>query len=485
MTRVLAAIGVFALAMMVGAAPPQSQPAVELLISQLGSERFAEREAAGKALEAIGPAAVPALIAAAQSQNPEVVRRATEVLGRLRRGAESDTRLKPKTVRLAYKNLPLGTAVHDLKARTGIDLVLDPANVADPLRLVTCETGDLPVWQAVEAFCKAAGVREVFAADLPIPKSEARRRVYYSPPPTPTSDTIPVTLADGTYVSHPGSRTTAVRVLLLPQTFPGHRVTLGTGEVTLCFDVTPVPGLNWQDVAGVRVTKLIDDTGRYGSGGSIKEPDPNPFDPFGGQIFINRGGRVVMFRADVDGNMIQPTTQPNPRVVQVPVKIANPAARSLKRLEGVVLGEILVPGQPLLTVVDPATHIGATFGIAGGTRLTVADVRSTGAGSTNIRLQLEGPSAWQSARRRNVMAAFMPEAPQTPDMSPQVKAYDAANRPIAATVSSYAPANDDGETMTTSIQLTFPGGPPAKIVVVGPKPTIVEIPFEMENVPLP
>jgi WD40 repeat protein len=63
----------------------RSSPAeVDRLINQLGSEDFAEREAAGKALEAAGEPAVKALQkAATESSDAEVRRRATEVIGAL------------------------------------------------------------------------------------------------------------------------------------------------------------------------------------------------------------------------------------------------------------------------------------------------------------------------------------------------------------------------------------------------------------------
>src|SRR4051794_2831547 len=53
---------------------------VRRLITQLGSDEFAEREAATRRLEAIGAPALPALHQAAASQDPEVRRRAGQVI---------------------------------------------------------------------------------------------------------------------------------------------------------------------------------------------------------------------------------------------------------------------------------------------------------------------------------------------------------------------------------------------------------------------
>src|SRR5947209_5791743 len=53
---------------------------IRRLITQLGSDEFAEREAASRRLEAIGAPALPALHRAAASQDPEVRRRAGQVI---------------------------------------------------------------------------------------------------------------------------------------------------------------------------------------------------------------------------------------------------------------------------------------------------------------------------------------------------------------------------------------------------------------------
>src|SRR5947209_4425555 len=57
---------------------------VRRLVTQLGSDEFAEREAASRRLEAIGAPALPALHQAAASQDPEVRRRAGQVIPAIR-----------------------------------------------------------------------------------------------------------------------------------------------------------------------------------------------------------------------------------------------------------------------------------------------------------------------------------------------------------------------------------------------------------------
>ncbi|MBX9627296.1 MAG: hypothetical protein K2X82_26070, partial [Gemmataceae bacterium] len=424
------------------------------------------------------------LEAAARGTDPEAARRAGLILTRLGRASDSAKLLAAKRVKLDYRGVPLGAAVNDLRARTGIPLTLDAAGVADPARPVTCTAGELPAWEAVAAFCRAAGLREVFAADLDAPKPETKnRRGYYTPPPPlPLAEAVPVVLTDGPYRHLPGSRAAAVRVLALPAAFPRNRVLLGTGEVTLSFDVTPSPGLEWQDAGvAVRVTKVVDEFGRPGTGGGARDPEPTPFNPFGGQVFVGRG---VALRWDPDGNPITPPTHPNPRVVAVPLQVATPHARSLRRLEGVVAGEVMVPGQVLAAVANPAGAQGATAAGPDGVKLTVQGCEPGGAGRPAVvRVRVEAPSPWLEARRRNPWGPIWPEPGRPPGH--QVEAFDAAGKPVPTTASQ-TQANDDGMTLSTATDLTFAGGVlPARLVLTGPRRTPVEIPFVMEDVPLP
>src|SRR5690242_5501705 len=66
------------------AAGPEDGAAIERLVRQLGSDSFAEREAAGKRLAELGAAAEPHLRRALTSGDAEVARRARLLLDALR-----------------------------------------------------------------------------------------------------------------------------------------------------------------------------------------------------------------------------------------------------------------------------------------------------------------------------------------------------------------------------------------------------------------
>lgn len=482
--RLLAAVGAWAIGSGLAAADDPAPPTPDALVGRLGADRFADREAAARALEARGPDAIPALLAAARHPDPEVRQRAAGIVARLQRTSDSARRLVPKTVTLDFAAVPLGTALHRLKEQTGINLALDPVRVADPLRPVTVRTGPLPAWEAVEAFCQAAGLRESFAAEIDLPKSDRPRRNYVMPVVAPPQvGNVPVVLTDGKAAPLPGDRSTKLRVLALPGSFPSNRVFLGTGEVVLNFDVTPLPDLHWQDVVGVRITRVVDDSGRPGSSAAPRDT------PAGGvpDLAMILNPRIAM-RWDFDGNPIPPAWHANPRVVPVPLRLATPGARTLRRLEGVVVGEVAVQNQELLALANPVAQPGATADGPGGLRLSVLDVKKTEKDqAVVVKVQLEGPSAMALHRRGrgNPFGAFWPEPPRGPTAGNELRAVDAAGKLLGGATTLATDISDDGETLTQVFQMTFGTGPPAKFVVIGPRLVTVEVPFRMENVPLP
>lgn len=498
MRRLFAAVGACALVsgLTVGLAgesdtpaPPTPPTAVQIqiqaLVDQLGSERFADREAAAAALEKMGPAVSEALqVAAIRHENPEVRERAAKLLIKLKRGVESTSRLVAKRVKLDYKNIPLGTAVNDLKARTGLPLVLDATRVANPLRPVTCETAELPVWEALEAFCVAANLRESFALELDVPRNTGPRRGYVPPPQIPSADAVPIVLIDGKPDRLPGDRSTAVRVLAMPPGFAGHKTHLGSGDVALCLDVTPVPGLGWQDISGVKISRLIDGAGRVGGAGIDKHPLPN-FDPNGMVVFARPG---VVMRFDMNGNAIPPEAIANPRVVTVPLKLATTTARSIKRLEGAVYGEVQIPNQHLITVTDPKKNTSVWYSGPGELRCSVLEIKeATRPGEMSImRVQLEFPSPWAVNARKRGFNPGWPEAPRS-GQGNTVQAFDAAGKPFPAANNGFTDMSDDGNLTMQTLQFSFrkEAGLPAKLVVIGPKTVMVEVPFVLENVILP
>src|SRR5207247_422067 len=121
---------------------------------------FAAREAAMTALDQLGGTALPALKAALRSSDAEVQWRAEEVAQRIERRLEVQRLLKPRTVRLSYKDTPVAEAVADFAQKTGFQVQILDAERAKITRKITLDTGDVPFWQAYQRLCEAAGLVE-------------------------------------------------------------------------------------------------------------------------------------------------------------------------------------------------------------------------------------------------------------------------------------------------------------------------------------
>jgi hypothetical protein len=89
---------------------------IDKLVKQLGSPRFAEREAAMKRLEAIGAPAAEALRKAAAGPDAEIRRRAERLLGIIPEVARAKGQLGPKAA-LALPPLPNGVSDKELASR--------------------------------------------------------------------------------------------------------------------------------------------------------------------------------------------------------------------------------------------------------------------------------------------------------------------------------------------------------------------------------
>jgi hypothetical protein len=127
------------------------------LVAQLGSARYAEREAAALALEKLGRDALPALRAALDSRDLEVRTRSANLLEKI----DSDLLTRPTMITLDFDNRPLDEVAKSIGDQYGIALVLQPEN--DPswkTRKVTLKEAEpVPFWKAIDRLCQAGGLQ--------------------------------------------------------------------------------------------------------------------------------------------------------------------------------------------------------------------------------------------------------------------------------------------------------------------------------------
>jgi hypothetical protein len=142
-------------------------------VRRLGSDRFAERLEATKALERLGSAALPALRAAKDSKDPKLRTRVASLLETLERGADVDRLTRPTLIKLDFRDRPLSEIVDALNTRhnlgltfpvgplpgRGMVVIASPAQKAKEAetrsRRVTLEAdGALPFWEVVDRLCE-------------------------------------------------------------------------------------------------------------------------------------------------------------------------------------------------------------------------------------------------------------------------------------------------------------------------------------------
>ena len=468
---------------------------VESVIARLGSAEFAEREAAQAELLGRGadPAAARALATAAlASDDAEIRHRAAGILATLTRYAEGAALLKPRTVALNFRDVPLDAAVTELRKLTGANLQLD-AGVADPARRVTATSERVPAWEAVEAFRRAAGLVERFRDDAPPAAAEnavpSVRRSYYNGPPVPaaTANLVPVLWADaGAVAPTPpaADRSGPVRVTALPGRFAANRVVRGSGHVLIHLDVAPPADLHWESTQEVRVARAEDETTRPIT---VAHPLPAPLPRDANELMFMGGGFLNMSYSY--GNV--PVERGNPRLVPVTLKTDDRLVRRLRVLEGTIVGTVSIPNQTVLAIDDLAKSSGVAFAGPGDTKLTVQDYTGTPGGKVTLKITVEGPNPWNQMRqgRRQAPVSLWDEGGLGHSGLKNYRFTDAAGQALTPQVSSTT-ASDNGTLQTSTMDVQFApragnDRPPVRLVVIGNRPVTLAVPFKLRDVPLP
>ena len=128
------------------------------LVGRLGAPRFEDREAAAKALRAIGYEALPTLRAAVHAKDAEVRARATRLLDEVR----SDWLTTPTRLSLDFQDRPAADIARAIDGRNGVRLTMLPpfrrtGAAPGPGRITLRSNGPMTFWEAIDRLCEAAG----------------------------------------------------------------------------------------------------------------------------------------------------------------------------------------------------------------------------------------------------------------------------------------------------------------------------------------
>ena len=157
MTRLVACLVAMVACASAFADAPAVKSALPALIEQLGDKDYEKREAAEKAIVAIGPETLPALRKAAEHDDPEVRRRVARLIPYL----ERERVVAPKRVSFAFASTTPAEAFESLAKQTGYRMFL-PDALQDDTETIKLVATNLTFWEALDRLCRATGAeREV------------------------------------------------------------------------------------------------------------------------------------------------------------------------------------------------------------------------------------------------------------------------------------------------------------------------------------
>lgn len=460
------------------AAAPVPVPGVreaEQLVEKLGSEEYAEREAATKRLEELGPLALDALRAASKSNNPEVAERAKDLVRKVEFRIASDRLLAPTLVELDAKDTSVDDVLASLSKQSGCEVVVGGLKPQDAAaKKITVATGKVPFWNAVLKVCDAGQLQVAGAGGFLAPGALP----YY--PRVKEGEKLRVAAdPDRAVILEPRDgvrqRPASVHGAVLVEAFepPRNRVQVSAG-----LQVWPEPKIAWQSLSSTKLTRSVDGDGRK------LTPDFTP-----APLVRRPGGNPVV--RNPDGSVaIGGPFQPNLRQAVVKFKPGEETPSSASELSGSVFGLVRGTPEPVATIkLDPKNAVTAS-GLAG-VEMKSSAARTVANGRTFVDVTVsfvpplvdaarpsdELPDVKPSATggNRSVLGVRVTDANGAAfalSLVNQRSDFDGMNKRVVANLSLELILEKDGPTT------------PAKVTFWGTTIKPVEVPFVLKDVPL-
>jgi hypothetical protein len=495
-----------AAAVVAASAGDEKKPApadAERLVRQLGSAKFSDREAAVQALDGLGAAALSALREGAKSTDPEVRRRASELLAKVERAAGSAAALAPTKVRLKATDVPLADVIRDLgkQANVRFQLAREPVDLAG--RHVTLDTGEVSFWEALDALCRAAKVSLRPSAVDPTADEAgggtvtinggfgglpggavmaANGAVMFTSVASQADETLVV--QDGPLPVYPTAVVGAARVRLIPDRWVNRDRKPGD-EMKWTLEILTEPRVRWVGQPSFRFDSRhglrIDGTPH------AKEGDPVP--AIARRIVMNSG--VV----GINGSGVSR--------YELPVYLKTDAATALGELKGSVAGPVQATVGAVVSITD-VTKEKASATTNDGVKVTIKEYSRAEDGGVSMTVDLDRPPAGgafgvavggAAVVNRAVRAvgdvipptiARMVAGPDGPLQS--VKLLDDKGRKYDVNIIKAEYANRNGAmagTLTLDCRPPAADAKPRTLEVHGPRSMNVEAAFTLRGVPAP
>lgn len=416
---------------------PAPAPSMERLIEQLGAEEYTARDAADKALLALGSKALPALRKAKAHEDPEVRRRVGELLLTLERA----DLLAPKRVTLRLTNRPLRQAVTELAKQTGykVELWPDAASNGEREKLpYSFQLDDVPFWTALDKVCAAGSLvlQEGYGDDhLRLHYQESRVPFIHHHGPFRM-------VAQGFHYSR------SINFGVLPKDSPelGQR----SEYLSFSFSVSVEPRLPLLGVGPAKLSAAQDDRNNLMHPPEANNPNEGPQYFNGGYRSFCQQTQVNLFRASRD-------------------------ARMARLIRGTVPVTLLVEQKPGI-IVDKILMVKGKKFKAGDTDLDIEEVKDNGGKTYQVKMTVrkaddKNPNdyTWRNSLHQ------------------RLELQDAQGNKYQS--QGYADANFTATGVQGSFLFGDPGnvklGPPAKLVYYTWVMMQHTIAFEFKDLPLP
>jgi hypothetical protein len=487
----------------------------ERLIARLGSGAYRDREAASRELDALGSAALGPLRRAAVSADPETRRRAGELVRRIDERLTSAQILAATLVEFDYRDRPLDDAVRDLARRAGpadpmqqaqaISLHVGPPNVFHNRRVTAATPGRIPFWEAVDLFCRKAGLHEWDGFSRLDTQPTATQSAQWNGQGFQGGIVISgrvrqstrqsgIVLLDGAGPSLPTFRTGAFRVRVPSAAAApiAGLAALGADEVVVPLQMSAEPRLRWQGAVDVRIDSAVDDRGQQLA--AVAAVPVTPAEN-GEMMFIN--GVIVPVQTQRGGP------------VGVRIRRGEKPATRLTALAGTIAGQVRIT-EKVVSLDEPLKPGQSGHGI-GGVTLKVTTVSRSANGDVMIGVEATLPPdvllTTQAGMPNVAMGQFaggggvvfrggvgpsgqLPALPSGTTENIGLSLEDAKGRRFTVVrgnaLESQRFGVDGGSyQFTTVFKPAEKDQEPVRLAFAASRPATIEIPFALKDVPLP
>jgi hypothetical protein len=446
-------------------------------IAQLGSQKYAERQAAARTLDRLGAAALPALTRATKSKDPEVRRHAEALVQKIHKRIERDRLLAATRVHLVYRDMPVTDAVADFAKKTGFVIQLDGDKSKWAGRKLTLDTGNTTFWQAFDQFCVKAQLVE-HGLTLAKSKNLLTNRI-----PSNQAKAEPrLRLLDGKPQELPTCYFQGLRIRALPSSIPLDGVVKAAGEKVLVLEACLEPRTRLRNVLGLCVEKATDERGKSTDALATLLRDGSDLNPMN----IWKGDALPGHVQHLEAGM----NEGNFRRILLRVK----EAKSLRELHGTLIAEVDKPAGAIVTVRDILKASAKTFEMPGGGSLTVSQAKREDKGQVHVQIQTSFPLRGANGIRimNNIVQVrrqFGGEWETLGVKSSQIKLLDSKGKAFHLTSTHAAGCNFGGGGITQNMTLVYEPvngqGAAAQLVCFGVGTAVVDVPFVLKNVALP